>query len=141
MSTASACVAATGETSSASAIRATIGKPKFERGELFARFEADTLDSVSFPRSGTVARMEWRGSRTGLGSGQATSIRCCSRSPRETWGRHTLVTTFRYDTTMSGDPPLNRLFTMGGFLDCPGSVTTSWRGRTRRGSVQATTGG
>ena len=38
----------------------------FRRGEVFGRFAVDTLDSVSFPRSGTLASMEWRGSRKGL---------------------------------------------------------------------------
>ena len=33
----------------------------FRRGELFGRFSVDTMDSVSFPRSGTLASMEWRG--------------------------------------------------------------------------------
>jgi len=98
----------------------TIGEPKFERGELFGRFEADTLDNVSFPHSGTVARMEWRGSRTSLGSDTDFDQMLFSVVHANTWGRHTLLTTFRYDTTMSGQPPLNRLFTMGGFFDLSG---------------------
>ena len=97
-----------------------ITNPKFESGEMFARFEADTLDSVSFPRSGTVARVEWRGSRPGLGSDDDFDQMQFTVVHANTWGRHTLVTTFRYDTTMSGEPPLNRLFTMGGFLDLSG---------------------
>jgi NTE family protein len=97
-----------------------IDEPNFERGELFARFEIDTLDNVSFPRSGTVARTEWRGSRTGLGSDNDFDQMLFSVVHANTWGRHTLLTTFRYDTTMSGEAPLNRLFTMGGFLDLSG---------------------
>jgi NTE family protein len=98
----------------------TLGNPKFERGELFGRFEADTLDSVAFPRSGTVSRMEWRGSRTGLGSDSDFDQLLFAVVHANTWGRHTLVTTFRYDTTMSGEAPLNRQFQMGGFLDLSG---------------------
>jgi NTE family protein len=98
----------------------TLGNQHFELGELFARFEADTLDNVSFPRSGTVARSEWRGSRTGLGSDSEFDQLLFSVVHANTWGRHTVVTTFRYDTTMSGDPPLNRQFQMGGFLDLSG---------------------
>jgi NTE family protein len=98
----------------------TITNPKFETGELFGRFEADTLDNVSFPRSGTVARMEWRGSRTGLGADSDFDQLLFTVVHANTWGRHTLVTNFRYDTTMSGTPPLNRLFLMGGFLDLSG---------------------
>ena len=98
----------------------TLGNQQFERGEMFGRFEADTLDSVSFPRSGTVSRMEWRGSRTGLGSDKDFDQLLFSVVHASTWGRHTLLTSFRYDTTMSGEPPLNRQFQMGGFLDLSG---------------------
>jgi NTE family protein len=98
----------------------TLGDSSFQRGEMFARFEADTLDNVSFPRSGTVARTEWRGARTRLGSDSEFDQMLFSVVHANTWGRHTLLTTFRYDTTISGEPPLNRLFTMGGFLDLSG---------------------
>ncbi len=37
----------------------------FRVGELFGRFSVDTMDSVSFPRQGTLASLEWRGSRRG----------------------------------------------------------------------------
>ena len=38
----------------------------------FARFSYDRLDDVNFPRSGQSLSTEWRGERTGLGSGQLT---------------------------------------------------------------------
>jgi NTE family protein len=98
----------------------TLPDPNFERGELFARFEVDTLDSISFPRSGTVARMEWRGSHTALGSDSDFDQVLFATVHAKTWGRHTLVSTFRYDSTINGEAPLNRLFTMGGFLDLSG---------------------
>jgi NTE family protein len=111
----------TGETTLRVGDPATITNPKFESGELFARFEADTLDNVSFPHSGTVSRMEWRGSRSDLGADNDDFDQLLFTVVHaNTWGRHSLVTTFRYDTTMSGDAPLNRLFTMGGFLDLSG---------------------
>jgi NTE family protein len=110
----------TGETKLRVGDPTAIGDPDFDRGELFGRFEADTLDNVSFPHYGTVARMEWRGSRTGLGSDNDFDQMLFSVVHANTWGRHTLLTTFRYDTTMSGEAPLNRLFTMGGFFDLGG---------------------
>jgi len=110
----------TGETQLRVGDPSTITNPKFESGEMFARFEADTLDNVSFPRSGTLSRMEWRGSRTGLGADDTFDQMQITLVHAKTWGRHSLVGTFRYDTTMSGDLPLNRLFTMGGFLDLSG---------------------
>jgi NTE family protein len=110
----------TGETRLRVGDPTNITEPKFESGELFGRFEADTLDNVAFPRSGTVARMEWRASRASLGADSNFDQLQFSLVHANTWGRHTLVTTFRYDTTISGTPPLNRLFEMGGFLDLSG---------------------
>jgi NTE family protein len=107
----------------------TITEPKFERGEFFARFEVDTLDNVSFPHTGTVARSEWRGSRQRLGSDDDFNQLLFSVVHANTWGRHTLVTSFRYDTTTSGEAPLNRLFTIGGFLDLSGLSHNQFAGQ------------
>ena len=98
----------------------TLPNPNFERGEMFAQFDVDTLDNVSFPRSGTVFQTEWRGSRSYLGSDSDFDQVQLQGVHANTWGRHTLLTTFRYDATISGEAPLNRLFTMGGFLDLSG---------------------
>ena len=35
----------------------------------------------------------------------------------QSWGRHTVLTTLRYDATISGQAPVSRLFRMGGFFD------------------------
>jgi len=35
----------------------------FRVGQFFGRFSVDTMDSVSFPRQGSLASLEWRGSR------------------------------------------------------------------------------
>ncbi len=92
----------------------------FRRGELFGRFSVDTMDSVSFPRSGTLASMEWRGSRLGLHADQHFDQMLLQAAHAKTWGRHTMLTTFRYDATISGDAPLDRLFRAGGFFDISG---------------------
>ena len=111
---------ATGNTKLVVGDPSTLPEPKFERGEMFGRFEVDTLDNVSFPRSGTVVQTEWRGSRSYLGSDAQFDQVQLQGVHANTWGRHTLLTTFRYDATISGEAPLNRLFTMGGFLDLSG---------------------
>ena len=67
----------------------TLGNQKFERGELFGRFEADTLDSVAFPRSGTVATNGVARLAHGRSARTATSISCCSRSCTRTRGAGT----------------------------------------------------
>jgi len=96
------------------------GEQDFRRGELFGRFSVDTMDSVSFPRSGTLASMEVRASRTSLHADDNFDQMLLQAAHANTWGRHTLLTTFRYDATISGEAPLNRLFRVGGFFDISG---------------------
>ena len=93
----------------------------FRRGEGFARFAVDTLDSVAFPRSGTLASAEWRGSRAKqLDADEDYDQLLVSVAHAKTWGRHTVLSTFRYDATVSGQAPLNRVFRIGGFFDISG---------------------
>jgi NTE family protein len=93
----------------------------FHRGELFARLSADTLDDVSFPRRGVLATAEWRGSRPSLLSADTDFDQLLVHvAAAKTWGRHTLLSTLRYDTTISGTVPVDRLFRFGGFFDLSG---------------------
>jgi NTE family protein len=93
----------------------------FRRGQFFARFSADTLDDISFPRSGVLASVEWRGSRTGPLSADVDFDQVlASAAYAKTWGRHTLLSTFRYDATISGVAPVDSIYRAGGFFDISG---------------------
>ncbi len=94
---------------------------EFHRGELFVRLSADTLDSIAFPRSGVLANVEWRGSQPNLlAADNEYDQLLIGAAFAKSWGRHTLLSTFRYDTTVSGTLPLNRLYRFGGFFDLSG---------------------
>jgi NTE family protein len=98
-----------------------ISQDNFRRGEFFARFMVDTMDSVSFPREGSLASIEWRASRQRpLGGDADFDQLLMAASYAKTWGRHTVLTTMRYDTTVSGQAANSRLFRMGGFFDISG---------------------
>jgi NTE family protein len=112
--------AANGETKLKVGEPALLPEQDFDRGEAFGRFAVDTLDSVEFPRSGTLSTMEWRRSRESLGADVDFDQVLLTAAHAKTWGRHTMLTTFRYDATVSGTAPLNRLFRMGGFFDLSG---------------------
>jgi NTE family protein len=100
---------------------AYLPEEKFHLGEFFGRFSVDTMDSVSFPREGTLASLEWRGSRERELSADANFDQLLvSAAHANTWGRHTVLTTLRYDATISGEAPVARLFRMGGFFDISG---------------------
>jgi NTE family protein len=93
----------------------------FRVGELFSRFSVDTMDSISFPRSGSLASLEWRGSRRGSLSADTDFDQVLvSAAHAKTWGRHTILTSLRYDATVSGTAPVDGLFRMGGFFDLSG---------------------
>jgi NTE family protein len=98
-----------------------ISEDDFRRGEFFSRFSVDTMDSVAFPREGSQASIEWRASRDRPFSADANFDQLLlAASYAKTWGRHTVLTTMRYDATISGTSPNSRLFRMGGFFDISG---------------------
>jgi NTE family protein len=98
-----------------------INEDDFRRGEFFARFSVDTMDSASFPRQGSVGSIEWRASRQRPLSADADFDQLLISGLRaRTWGRHTLLGSLRYDATVSGEAPDSRLFRMGGFFDISG---------------------
>ena len=100
---------------------AFISEDDFRRGEFFGRFSVDTMDSVSFPREGAQATLEWRASRQQLLEADADFDQLLlSASYAKTWGRHTVLTTLRWDATISGTAADSRLFRSGGFFDISG---------------------
>jgi NTE family protein len=79
------------------------------------------MDSIAFPRSGSLASAEWRASRQRPLEAEADFDQLLLKGAyAKTWGRHTLLTTFRYDVTFSGAAADSRLFRMGGFMDLSG---------------------
>jgi NTE family protein len=98
-----------------------ISEDDFRRGEFFGRFSVDTMDSVSFPREGAQAVLEWRASRQQLLDADADFDQLLlAASYAKTWGRHTMLTTLRWDATISGTAADSRLYRMGGFFDISG---------------------
>jgi NTE family protein len=102
----------------------------FHRGEVFARYSVDTLDSVSFPRSGTLATIEWRGANESvLGADHDYDQLLLSAVYAKSWGRHTLLSTLRFDTTISGLSPAYALFSIGGLRDLSGLNINEFTGQ------------
>jgi NTE family protein len=98
-----------------------IDEEPYRRGEFFGRFSIDTMDSVAFPRLGSGASIEWRASRQEPLQADADFDQLLiSGAHAKSWGRYTLLTTVRYDATISGESPDSRLFRMGGFFDISG---------------------
>lgn len=107
--------------------RARIGDPalipnrSFGREEAFVRLQADTLDSVAFPRAGFAATLEWRESRArGTANEQRFDQISLHAQAARTWRRHTILAALRYDTTRGGEAPLHSRFRIGGLRDLAG---------------------
>jgi NTE family protein len=108
-------------------VKLEVGEPgfvpveDFDKGEFFTRLHMDTLDSLSFPRSGGLARLEWSGSRPDALSADVDFDQVSlTAGYAKSWDLYTLLTTFRYDATISGVAPVSSLFRLGGFLDLSG---------------------
>lgn len=102
----------------------------FHRGEFFARFSVDTLDSVSFPSAGTFTTIEWLGANESLlGADHDYEQLLVSAAQAKTWGRHTFLTTLRFDATISGETPAFALFGFGGFRDLSGFNSGEFTGQ------------
>lgn len=92
----------------------------FERGEFFAGFYVDEFDSYNFPRSGYLGRVEWTASRESLGADDEFDQLTTWGAIAKSWGKNTLVGSIRYESTISGQAPIQSLFRAGGFLALSG---------------------
>jgi NTE family protein len=107
-----------------------IPEDDYRRGEFFTRFAVDTLDSMAFPRTGLLTTVEWRGSRQNrLAADKNFDQLLVSAAHAKTWGRHTVLSTLRYDATISGEAPFNRQFRLGGLFDLSGLTKNELSGQ------------
>ena len=117
--------------------RVRIGDPlpavDFDSRSYFARFSYDKLDDVNFPRKGQSFSMEWRGERTGLGSGRSADLVTADWLLARSRGRNTAVfwassgTNLDPDDAIEAADPRTR-FTLGGFLNLSGIAPDSISG-------------
>jgi NTE family protein len=92
----------------------------FDRGEYFARFTADRLDSLYFPTRGGALRAEWRYSRDSIGADTNFDQFSLTALGAKTLGRHTLAASVRYGSTTDGIAPIQNLYRIGGFWNLSG---------------------
>jgi NTE family protein len=98
-----------------------IPNDEFRKGEVFVRLSADTMDSISFPRSGTLTTIEWLTSdEDALSADVDFDQALVNAAYAQTWGRHTVLSTLRYETTINGQAPVASMFRLGGLFDLSG---------------------
>jgi NTE family protein len=92
----------------------------FQLGQLYAQLAVDTLDSVYFPGSGRKGGVGLIASQEALGADEDFNQVLLSYTEAFSSGRHRLIGTIRFDTTLDNDAPLESLFRAGGFLNLSG---------------------
>jgi NTE family protein len=97
-------------------------------GGYAAALTIDQIDSPSFPRRGTFARLEGEFSRTALGADQPYDrVRLDFRSAL-TFAGNTFVASVEYGSSLDSDLPTDERFDLGGFRRLSGLVAGELRG-------------
>jgi NTE family protein len=89
-------------------------------GEAFLRLSDDKMDSLYFPRTGHIGRVEYRVGREGLGADTDYDQWVVNYTHAFSWGEHTFIGALSAATTGDDNAPLERLFRLGGFLRLSG---------------------
>ena len=101
---------------------------RYQQGGYFARLSVDLLDSVNFPRHGELFQLEWDAQRAALGAGRAyDSVRMDWLVARSR-GPDTVVFSTSGGSSLTAQPGVQNLFTLGGFLSLSGLGADSLSG-------------
>ncbi|MFZ1643863.1 MAG: patatin-like phospholipase family protein, partial [Candidatus Contendobacter sp.] len=98
----------------------TINEGSFDDGGYSIRWAADTLDNLNFPTSGYYGNLVFYDSLTALGASNNFSTLSLSAAKPYTWGKQTLIPRVILSGRLSGDPGVQDLFLLGGFLNLSG---------------------
>jgi NTE family protein len=100
-----------------------------ERGELYARFGLDRLDSVDFPRQGEALSLDWRSGRQSLGADYESDRLTADWLLARSRGRDTFVLWLTGGTNASAPADaVQDFFTLGGLFNLSGKVADSISG-------------
>jgi len=100
-----------------------------DRGELFLRLSADTMDNLYLPRTGHFGLIEWRLARDGFGSSANYDQVALNYVHAFSWRANTLIGALTGSATLNGEAPLDALFPLGGFLRLSGLAEDELRGQ------------
>lgn len=92
----------------------------FDYGAVFARLSLDELDNVPFPTRGTFGNIEFISSSKTLGSDSDYNQVRFKFLAAKTWGRHTVLGSTVFDTTLNSDAPIESLYRAGGLFHLSG---------------------
>lgn len=91
-----------------------IPRVDFDEGALFAQAIYDDIDSLYFPRDGTLVRLGSYQSRSVLGADDRFDQLGVDVVTARSFGEHALQLGLRYHVTASGEAPVQNLYRLGG---------------------------
>lgn len=91
-----------------------IPRVDFDEGALFAQAIYDDIDSLYFPRDGSLVRLGSYQSRSALGADARFDQLGLDAITARSFGEHALQLGLRYHVTASGQAPVQNLYRLGG---------------------------
>ena len=92
----------------------------FDDGNVFVSASVDTLDSLNFPREGYFHNIELTSAKDALGADSEYDKLEIQLSGAKSWNDDSLIFSFRYGSTLSGDSSIHNRYRLGGFMQLSG---------------------
>ncbi|ABI76839.1 phospholipase, patatin family [Hyphomonas neptunium ATCC 15444] len=99
---------------------APVEEVDIDSGRIFASAGLDTLDNPFFPQTGLTAKARWTHGLESLGDNADYQTLSASGLHAFTMGRNTLLTSVSGGVRLSGAPPLDTLYRIGGLFSLSG---------------------
>lgn len=93
---------------------------EFDVGQLQAHLTIDSLDSLSFPRSGWAGQLYGLAAREWLGSSDDYELIGFDLLKAGTWGKDSLLGALSLGGNLGGEVPVQAYYRLGGFLNLSG---------------------
>ncbi|MGD9842806.1 MAG: patatin-like phospholipase family protein [Steroidobacteraceae bacterium] len=100
----------------------------YNTGGYYARYAYDTLDNVSFPRTGQQLSVQWNIEKEALGADTEGNKVSAEWLMAQSVGRYTLLLSADVGSSLSTNTATHDYFTLGGFLNLSGLTTDSISG-------------
>ena len=99
---------------------APLNEVDIDTGRIFASAGLDMLDDPFFPREGTSAKLRWTHGLESLGDNADYQTITASGVHAFTFGRNTFLTSVSGGARLSGAPPIDTLYRIGGLFSLSG---------------------
>lgn len=93
---------------------------EFDVGDLVMSFRYDSMDSFSFPSSGTRVNLRWQSAQSGLGASSDGEYAALETLTAVNWFRHNLLLGVTMESALSGDRFLTQGVALGGVTQLSG---------------------